>query len=325
VSDNGIPSHVELRAARAVVSEHHPRTPLYRLEVDPLADRRNVFIKYENHGPVRSFKARGALYSLWRLDAHQRSRGVVTASTGNHGRGIAYAAAELGIPATIVIPRGTPAVKFKPIERLGADLRVVDGSLVEATATARAIAEDEDKLYLEDGEDAGLLAGAATVAWEILEELPDADCIVVPVGGGNLIAATALLAKEILPSIRIVGVQSAAAPAVARSWEAGKVTAAPCATFAGGLATTTPGHLAFEVMKDRVDDMVLVSEDTLEAQIIQLLASTGEVAEHAGAAAFAALVEHGGDWRGNVVLVLTGGNIEFTDLHRLVSQYENDE
>lgn len=317
---NDLPNQIELTAARAIVAEHHPRTPLYRLETNAGDGNGEIYVKYENHGPVRSFKARGALYSLWRLSSAQRARGVVTASTGNHGRGIAYAGAAFGIRVTVVVPDGAPAVKIGPIKRLGADLRVVQGDLLEAVETARAIAEEEKKTYLEDGEDAGLMAAASTVASEIFDDLPDVTTIVVPVGGGNLIAAIALLAKKAAPRVRVVGVQSEAAPSVARSWEAGVVTTASCTTFAGGLATSTPGHLAFEVIKKQVDEMVLVSEEDLQTQIIRILKSTGEVAEGAGAAAFAAMAEHGREWPGKTVLVLTGGNIDFADLRRLVIQ-----
>lgn len=322
----GPPNQVELTAARSVVAELHPRTPLYRLETNGAggletnrADgRAEIYVKYENHAPIRSFKARGALYSLWRLNAAERACGVVTASTGNHGRGIAYAGAVFGIPVTVVVPHDAPEVKTAPIRGMGADLRVVEGDLVQAQEMARAIADNDRRMYLEDGEDASLMAGASTVAWEILDELPDAKTIVVPVGGGNLIAGVALVAKDVAPGVRVVGVQSEAAPSVVRSWEAGVVTTASCDTFAGGLATTTPGHLAFEVIKQQVDEMVLVSEADLEAQIVRILKSTGEVAEGAGAAAFAALAGHGHEWRGKTVLILTGGNIEFTDLRRLV-------
>jgi threonine dehydratase len=314
----GLPNQIELTAARVVVGEHHPHTPLYRLENDDWGGIGEIYVKYENHGPVRSFKARGALFSVWRLSADERTRGVVTASTGNHGRGIAYAGAAFGIPVTVVVPDSAPVVKTRPIERLGADLRVVEGNLLRAQEAARAIAAEAGSLYLEDGEDPGLMAGASTVAAEILEDLPEVGTIVVPVGGGNLIAGIALWAKNADPRIRIVGVQSEAAPSVVRSWEAGVVTAAPCETFAGGLATSTPGHLAFDVIKELVDDMILVSEEDLEGQIVRILKSTGEVAEGAGAAAFAALAAYPREWPGKTVLVLTGGNIEFSDLRRLV-------
>jgi threonine dehydratase len=316
---NDVPNQVELTAAHAIVAQHHPRTPLYRLDPGAYPGAGEVYVKYESHGPVRSFKARGALYSLWRLSSTQRAGGVVTASTGNHGRGVAYAGSVFGIPVTVVVPSSTPSVKIKPIERLGADLRIVEGDLLQAVETARSIADTEKKQYLEDGEDAGLMAGASTVATEILEDLPDVTTIVVPVGGGNLIAAITLRAKTTAPRVRVIGVQSEAAPSVTRSWEAGVVTRASCATFAGGLATSNPGRLAFEVIKQQVDEMILVSEESLRTQIVHILQSTGEIAEGAGAAAFAALAEHERSWQGKTVLVLTGGNIELADLKQLLA------
>jgi threonine dehydratase len=312
------PTPVELLAAWHYVAARYPRTALRRA---PLLEREHggrLYVKYENHGPVRSFKARAALYRLSLLQGEARQRGVVTASTGNHGQGVAYAGGLLGVPATIVVPEGSPPLKTDNIRFLGGDLRVIGRSLAESERAARDIAAGEGRLFIEDGDDAGLMAGAGTIAWEILDELPEAGAILVPVGGGNLIAGVALVAKRLRPDIRIFGIQSEAAPAVQRSFAAGHAVEAPCTTFAGGLATDHPGAMAFAVLRRLVDDIVLVSEDELRAGIVTVLRTTGQVAEGAGAAAFAALPRLMPRLAGPAVLLLTGGNLPIEELTTLL-------
>jgi len=174
--------------------------------------------------------------------------------------------------------------------------------------------------YVEDGDDGGLMAGAGTIAWEVLEDLPGTDVLVVPVGGGNLIAGIGLVAKRLRPELRLVGIQSSAAQSVYRSFEAGDVVEAPCETFAGGLATSYPGRLAFSVLRGTVDEIRLVEEDELRRGIRRGFETTGQAVEGAGAAAFAALDRYASDWAGaTVVLVLTGGNIPADELRAALS------
>jgi threonine dehydratase len=314
------PTPAELLRARSYLARHYPRTPLYPAPLLSRAHGGEIHVKYENHGPVRSFKARGALYRLSRLRGEERTRGVVTASTGNHGQGIAYAGAALGIPTTIVVPEGAPPLKTDNIGRLGGRLRIAGRTLHEAEQEAKALASREGMLFIEDGDDAGLMAGAGTIAWEILEDLPDAAAILVPVGGGNLIAGIALVAKQLRPDIRIIGVQSAEAPAVYRSWQDKVPREAPCRTSAGGLATGRPGQLAFAMLRDRVDSMLLVSDAELDQAILTVIETTGQIAEGAGAAPFAALRKPGSRAeRGSTVLILTGGNLPLGDLRRITN------
>jgi threonine dehydratase len=309
------PGPAELLAARRFVSEHHPRTALR-----PLGDGDAVLVKCENEGPVRSFKARGALWSLASLGAGARERGVVTASTGNHSQGVAFAGRRLGIPAVIAMPVGTSELKLRRTRALGGDVRLVEGDLTAAEHAARAIARDERRHYLEDGEDPALMAGAATVAWEIFDGAPDVDVLVVPVGGGNLIAGVSLVAKRINPAVRVVGVQSSAAPAVARSWDAGTITEAPCETAAGGLATTHPGRLAFSVIREHVDELHLVDEDALRANVLARLEASGQLVELAAAAGFALLERERERWRDRrVVIVQSGGNLGLGELAELLN------
>jgi threonine dehydratase len=215
----------------------------------------------------------------------------------------------------IVVPEGTSSIKLDRIHWFGGDLRIQGEDLSESARFARGLAETEGLCYVEDGEDPALMAGAATVGWEILEDLPTTDVIVCPVGGGNLIAGMALVAKRLNPEIQIIGVQSDAAPSVQRSFELGRLVEMGCATMAGGLATTFPGGLAFAAIRQLVDDIVLVSEDDLRRHIRESLRSRAVLIEGAAAASFAALERYGWRWAGRtVVLVQTGANLSLAEL-----------
>jgi threonine dehydratase len=231
----------------------------------------------------------------------------------------------MGVRSVVVVPVGSSPLKMDKIRNFGADLRVSGTNIAEANAAARQAADAEDLIYVEDGEDPALMAGAATVGWEILEDLPETDTIVVPVGGGNLIAGIGLVAKRLKPSIRIIGVQSTAAPAVTRSWEAGRVVELPSETFAGGLATPFPGRLAFRVIQDLVDNMCLVSDADLRREIREALVSRATLIEGAAAASFAALRQYGGTWNSAcTVLVQTGANISLTELESALADQRAD-
>lgn len=314
------PSPADLLAARALVASMHPRTPLRRLRRGD-----DAYVKCEDETEIRSFKGRGALWRLACLKESGTGRGVITASTGNHGQGIAYAAAHFGIRSVIVVPEGASELKMNRIRDLGGELRVIGADIGEAAEEAYRASEREGLTYLEDGEDPALMAGAATVAWEILEQLPGVDRIVVPVGGGNLIAGVALVAKRLKPTIKVIGVQSEAAPAVVRSWEEGRVVELPCRTSAGGLATRYPGRLAFAVIQELVDEMYMVSEAEIGREIRDALAIRATLIEGAAAAPFAALRRYGDSWpRGSTVLVQTGANISIAELQTVVTTVTGD-
>jgi threonine dehydratase len=335
-------SLAEVYAARRIVGRYLPPTPLIH---SPGLSRRfgcDVHLKCENLAPIRSFKARGALYCLSRLDAAfggsarypllgvaSRSEpeapaaatGVACASTGNHGQGMALAARLFGRRAVVVVPRSATEQKMAAIQYFGAELRVAGDDLDAANEEARRIAQDEGLRYVEDGEDPDVLAGCATVALEIVEGLPELDCLVVPVGGGNLIAACALVVKGLGLGARLVGVQSAAAPAVYESWHSGRpMHLEQSATFAGGLATRSPGPLTFPLVRDGVDEMQLVDEEALLAAARLTLAETGLLPEGAGAAPLAALMAEPARYAGQtVVLLLSGGNFEPAVWHAVQS------
>ena len=292
------PTLTDIARARRFLDEHLPPTPMYRSAGFSEALGLELHVKYENFQPIGSFKVRGGLYTMSLLDEAQRGRGVTTASTGNHGQGIAYGGGVLGVPVTVVVPHGTPAVKSDAIRRLGAELVVHGETIADGFARAREIADDTGKVYIEDGEDFGLMAGAGTIGLEIMEDLPDVDAVVLPVGGGNLIAGVGTAIKATRPDVRLIGVQASNAPSVYRSWQEGRtVTTETCDTFAGGLATTYPGGLAFDVLKDLVDEMHLVTEEEMKRAIPVILDHTGFIAEGAAAAVFALCMREAASWR----------------------------
>ena len=296
--------------ARQVVHRYLPPSPLF---YSPQLSHRlgcEVHVKCENLSPIRSFKARGAIYCLSRLGAEKA--GVVCASTGNHGQGMAYAARLFGRRAVVFVPETTTEQKMAAIRHFGAELRIGGRDLAEASLLAQRAGAEEQLVYVEDGEDEDVLVGCATLGLEILEQLPDLDCLFVPVGGGNLIAACALIVKALRPNAAIIGVQSEAAPAVYESWRARRLLRLErCETFAGGVATSYPCAFAFGLLQSGVDEMVLVREEDLLEAALTMLAETGQLPEGAGAAGLAALLAHPDRCRGQkVAIILSGWNFE---------------
>ena len=312
------PTLRDILKARSVLARYLVPTPLYRSPGFSEQLGAEWSIKYENMQPIRSFKIRGALYCLSLLDARQRAAGVVTASTGNHGQGIAWAATAMGIRAVVVIPEETPSVKREAMRHFGAELIVHGRSIADGFEQAKRLAQEHGLVYIEDGEDFGLMAGAGTLGVEIMEAAPDTDILILPVGGGNLIAGVSVAVKSINPAVRIIGVQAENAPSVYLSLKQGQiVTTETCDTFAGGLATTFPGVLAFETLQGRVDEMYLVSEDEMYEAIPVIFEHTGYVAEGATAAVFALGLRLERAWAGQRVTALfSGGNLGIDGLQK---------
>ncbi|MCC6792923.1 MAG: pyridoxal-phosphate dependent enzyme [Thermomicrobiales bacterium] len=303
-------SLVDVFKARRALAPHLSPTPLLRSR--PLSEQLGceLWIKYENCTPIRSFKGRGGIYRLLTLPAEYA--GVATASTGNHGQGIALGAQVAGTRAVVVVPEGANPAKVAAIRALGADLREIGTDLSISNEAAKRIAAEENLLYVEDGEDPAVMTGCATLTLEIVEQLPGLDDLVLPVGGGNLIGAAGLVLSGIAPRVRLSGVQSEAAPAVQVSWQAGEPQWVDrCETFAGGLATNYPGHFTFDYFKGCTDLVTLVGEDDLVSAAATMLHATGHLPEGAGAAALAGVLADPGRYAGRtVVILLSGGNIE---------------
>ena len=269
-----------------------------------------VFLKFENLQFTASFKERGACNKLVQLTAEERARGVIAMSAGNHAQGVAYHAQRLGIPATIVMPSFTPGVKVARTRGFGAQV-ILHGATLEAAYThAKTLADEKNLVFVHPYNDAAIMAGQGTAALEMLAQQPDLDALVVPVGGGGLIAGMATAAKAIKPDITVVGVQTRRFPAMVNLMQ-GTQLEQGASTIAEGIAVGAPGALCVEAIRRNVDDFLLVDEGDIEQAIVLLLEIEKTLVEGAGAAALAALLRHPERLAGKKVgMVLSGGNID---------------
>jgi threonine dehydratase len=280
------------------------------------------FLKLENLQMTGSFKERGAANLLLQLDASERARGVITASAGNHGLAVAYHAGRLGIEATIVMPEWAPLVKVTSARRYRAQVTLHGANFEEAYARAREISAERGMVFVHPFDDVRVITGQGTLGLELLEQRPDLDAVLVPVGGGGLIAGVAVAIKSRRPAVRIIGVQSEAIAAMRAALEAGRpVKVPPAATIADGIAVAQVGEHTLEIASGMVDDVVTVSEEELANAILLLLEIEKTVVEGAGAAPLAALVNRSlGLAEQRVALVLSGGNIDVTMLARIIER-----
>jgi threonine dehydratase len=300
----------DIEAARRTMAGHVLRTPL--LPAPPLSalTGATVFVKYENLQVTNSFKERGACVKLAALGADERRRGVIAMSAGNHAQAVAYHAKRLAIPATIVMPVTTPFVKVKATEALGATVVLSGETVTQAEERAAALAAERDLVWVHPYDDAAIMAGQGTIALEMLEEAPDLDVLVLPIGGGGLIAGNAIAARAIRPSLEIVGVECALYPSMWNAIHRGNM---PCggATLAEGIAVSKAGALTLPVVRDLVSDIILVEEALIERAVNGFLTLQKTMAEGAGAAGLAGMLAAPERFAGRKVgLVLCGGNID---------------
>jgi threonine dehydratase len=277
-----------------------------------------VFLKLESDLPTGSFKARGALYALLKNVVQRPIRGVVAASTGNHGAAVAYAARLAKLPATIFLPESPNPLKRARIVALGASVKEVEWKPESLGDAAAAFAREHDYYFLNDASDELVPAGTATIAAEIFDELPAPDVIIVPMGDTALIRGVASEAKRRKPDVKVIGVQATQAPSYARSWQEGRVvTTDTCDTIADGLATYVPLEANVRVIRELVDEVCLVSEEEMLQAIRALLFEEHVIAEAAGAASTAAYLQNPTAYSGRtIVLLVTGSNIP----HELLRQ-----
>lgn len=269
-----------------------------------------LWLKFENLQFTASFKERGALNKLLSLTAEERAHGVIAMSAGNHAQGVAYHAGRLGIPATIVMPSFTPYVKVRNTQGHGANVVLHGESLAEASTRAYELAEEHKFVFVHPYDDPFIIAGQGTVALEMLDAVPDLDALVIPVGGGGLIAGCAVAAKGLRPLIDIFGVESRAFSAMAQHL-AGQPIEVGTETIAEGLAVRETGKLPLAIARDLVAEVLLVDESTIEEAVALLIEIEKTVTEGAGAAGIAALIEHRQRFVGKKVgLILCGGNID---------------
>ena len=270
----------------------------------------NLWLKFENLQFTSTFKERGALNRLKALSPDERRHGVIAMSAGNHAQGVAYHAHRLGIPATIVMPVGTPMVKIENTRRHGADTVISGKTLEEAGEFAKAHGQAHDMTMIHPYDDPLIIAGQGTIALEMLDAVPQLDTLVIPIGGGGLASGMAVAAKSLKPDLRIVGVQAQLYPSM---YNAIKGTHLPMRgdTLAEGIAVKVPGRITTDIIRHLVDDIILVTEDQIERALAMLIAIEKTVVEGAGAAGLAAVLAAPERFAGrNVGLVLTGGNID---------------
>ncbi|HZR59615.1 MAG TPA: threonine ammonia-lyase [Xanthobacteraceae bacterium] len=300
----------DIEAARRTIAGHVLRTPM--LPAPPLSalTGAEIFVKYENLQVTNSFKERGACVKLAALSAPERRRGIIAMSAGNHAQAVAYHARRLQIPATIVMPVTTPFVKVQATEAHGAKVVLHGETLAEAQARAEAIAAAEHRVWVHPYDDAEVIAGQGTIALEMLEDVPDLDCLIVPIGGGGLIAGCAIAARAKKSAIEIVGVEGTLYPSM---WNALHHGDKPCggATLAEGIAVSNVGKLTLPVIRELVADIILVDEALIERAVNAFLTLQKTIAEGAGAAGLAAMLAEPQRFRGRKVgLILCGGNID---------------
>jgi threonine dehydratase len=313
-----IPDLADVLAARARIAPYLRPTPLYRYPVLDTLTGARLRVKHENHQPVGAFKVRGGVNLISQLSPAERDRGVASASTGNHGQSIAYAADLFGVRATIFVPEQANPVKVESMRALGAQIVFYGKDFDEAREQCEKVSAEQGYRYIHSGNEPALIAGVGTYTLEILAERPDTEVIVVPVGGGSGAAGACLVANAVRPSIEVIGVQSAAAPAAYRSWQAGTLVEDSTSTFAEGLATRTAFELPQQILRDLLDDFVLVSDADLAQATTVMIEKTRNLVEPSGAAALAAVLADPVRFADrDVTIVCSGGNISPAQLTAL--------
>ncbi|OGP57909.1 MAG: threonine ammonia-lyase [Deltaproteobacteria bacterium RBG_13_49_15] len=316
-----IPGLSDVFDARRIIHKYLSVTPLYRYPgLDALIGT-TVYVKHENYQPVGAFKIRGGLNLISRLTPDEKQMGVICASTGNHGQSVAYASRLFGVVSRIVVPKNANPGKVIAMQGMGSQVIFHGTDFDEARGFCEELALREGYRYIHSGDEPLLIAGVATETLEMIESQPRLDAILVPVGGGSGAAGACITAKAIRPSIRIIGVQSEAAPAAYETWRQGMRIEIPSKTIAEGLATGTPFSLPQVIMRRMMDDFILVSEDEIKQAVLWMIERAHTLSEPAGAAPLAGAFKIKESIRGlNVGLVCSGGNISIEQLKMIIDR-----
>lgn len=299
---------------------HH--TPLIYSRTFSSMAGNDIFLKAENLQKTGSFKVRGAYNKLSRMKPEETDRGVITASAGNHAQGVAYAASLLGIKSMVVMPETTPVAKVTATKNYGAEVIFYGSCYDDAYRKAQQIQAETGMAFIHAFNDLDIIAGQGTIALEILQDNPDIDMIVVPMGGGGLISGIASAAKHIKPDISIIGVEVSGFEAVKKSVEQGViVSSGTTCVIADGIAVKTPGDITYPIIKSKVDDIVVVTEDEISASILMLMERAKLLAEGAGASALAAAVFDKISLKGKkAAVLLSGGNIDINLISTIINK-----
>ena len=310
-----IPTLIDVLEARRQIGPYLRPTPLYEYPALSALVGTTVWVKHENHLPTGAFKVRGGINLISRLSAQERKAGVIAASTGNHGQSVAYAARLFDVPAIICVPENANRLKVDSMRALGATIIAVGQDFDEARDECERLAAEHGYRYIHSGNEPLLIAGVATCSLEMLEVQPDLEVLIVPIGGGSGAAAACVVANAINPAVRVIGVQSEAAPAAYRSWKARALVEDRMATTAEGLATRTAFALPQRILWERLDDFVLVSEEDIRSAVVTMIEKTRNLVEGAGAAPLAAAFRLRERLAGKrTAIVCSGGNLSLEHL-----------
>lgn len=287
-----------------------------------ISDNNEVYIKCENLQITGSFKVRGAYYKISTLTQEEKAKGVIACSAGNHAQGVALASTKNGVKAQIYIPSLAPISKIEATKKYGAEVVPVDGVYDDAYAAAKKAVEETGAVFVHPFDDPDVIAGQGTIGLEIMEQIPDADVVVIPIGGGGLAAGVSFAIKQLNPNCKIYGVQAAGAPSM-YNWitKNDKKALDKVSTFADGIAVKCPGELTYKLCKEHLDDVFVVSEDEIATAILTMMETQKIVAEGAGAVAVAAVMfDKIPERNKKVVCLLSGGNIDVTILSKVIQR-----
>jgi threonine dehydratase len=315
-----IPQFLDVLQARQRIRPYLPRTPLHSYPaINALLDTQ-MYIKHENYQPVGAFKVRGGINLISQLSQQERERGVIAASTGNHGQSVSYAARLFGVRSRIVVPEGANPGKVAAMQGMGSEVIMHGADFDEAREYCEALAQEHGYRYIHSGNEPLLIAGVATNTLEMLEDEPDIEVIIVPIGGGSGASGACIVANAVNPAMRVIGVQSESSPAAYESWRQRRLVTAPNRTFAEGLATGTAFELPQTILRERLHDFVLVSDTEIQQAMVWMIERAHTLAEAAGASTLAAAYRLRQELHGKKVgIVCSGGNTSLEHLKQALA------
>ena len=315
-----IPTFQAVLEARRRIRPYLAPTPLYTYPAINALINTNVYIKHENYQPVGAFKVRGGINLVSQLGPEERQKGVIAASTGNHGQSVSYAARLFGVSSRIVVPEGANPGKVAAMQGMGSEVIHYGATFDEARQYCEELAREHGYRYIHSGDEPLLIAGVATATLEMLEDQPGLDVIIVPIGGGSGAAGACIVVDTISPATRVIGVQSELSPSAYESWRQHRLQSASNRTFAEGLATGTPFELPQTILWERLDDFILVSDAEIQQAMVWMIERAHTLAEAAGAATLAAAYHLRDELHGKKVgIVCSGGNTSLEHLKRALS------
>ena len=310
-----IPTFQDVLLAQRQIRPYLQRTPLYSYPAMNALLGTEVYIKHENYQPVGAFKVRGGINLISQLNPQERERGVISASTGNHGQSVAYAARLFGVKAIIVVPENANPGKVAAMQGMGAEVIKHGATYDESKLHCETLARDHGYRYIHSGNEPLLIAGVGTEGLEMLEDQPDLEVIIVPIGGGSGAAGVCIVARAVNPKIQVIGVQSEASPAAYETWRQRRLVNAPNRTFAEGLATGVAFELPQAILRESLSDFLLVTEEEIMRAMVWMIEHAHTLAEGAGAAALAAAYRLRDQLKGRkVALICSGGNTSLDHL-----------